>query len=114
MASFYENQRANAAKLIRKRGRLISIRERIVTGPSYNPLIVFDETEVYAVVGDAVQNEIDGTKVQVGDKRFTFVADIEVTTEMDIIDGDDVYSIGKTLDVKPGDISIVQKAWGRK
>lgn len=114
MPSFYEEQRATALELITEFGRLVSIRERIVTGPSYNPLIVFDETEVYAVVGDAVQNEIDGTKVQVGDKRFTFVSDIVVTTEMDVIDGDDVYSIGKTLDVKPGDTSIVQKVWGRK
>lgn len=114
MSDFYERQRANALALIRKRGRMVSIRQRTVTGPSYDPLIGYADTEVYAVVIDATQQEIDGSKVQVGDKRFTFVSDITVTTEMDIVDGGITYSIGKVLDVKPGDLSIVQKAWGRQ
>lgn len=113
MADFYTRQRSNALRLITLRGRTVQIRRKVTYGDSWDPQSTNDDTPVKAIVGDATQDEIDGTNVQVGDKRFTFVSDLTVTTEDLIVDGSTVYFIGKVREAKPGDTSIVQVAWGR-
>lgn len=115
MATEYEELQADAAEIIEEYGRQVAIRRRVISGPLHSPDITYqDDVPVYAVVGDAQQNEIDGSKVRVGDKRFLFVSDIQVDTTMYIVDADGtVYSIGKVRETKPGPTTITQIVWGR-
>lgn len=111
MADPYARSRATAARLINKYGRTVQIRQKITYGPSHTPVVMNEDTPVKATVAEAVTNEARG--VQMGDKRFTMVTDIELSTIEGILDGNTEYSIVQVRDTKPGDTSIVKTVWGR-
>lgn len=80
-------------------------------GPSHSPVSTNDDTPASAIVGEAVAKEARG--VQTGDKRFTLVSDLVLTTTDFIVDGGVQYSIIAVRDTKPGELSIVQTVWCR-
>lgn len=115
--SFYTVLAGNAERLIRDKGRSITIRN--INNGTYNPLTNSftgagtTETSVKAVSSEYKINEIDGEIVKHGDKKFLIPASAQISKN-DIIIDDGEYSVIDIEVVKPGDSAVIFIVQARK
>lgn len=121
MTADYTQDALDAKQDIEDAGREIIIR-------NFSPVVydVDTDTETGGIASDQTcfaletaykQNEIDGTIIQVGDKRF-LIASASLTvlpkTSDILIDGNDQYKIQSVSQVNPGNVPILYKLQVRK
>ena len=107
------------ANTIKKKGRLVTLskttanqnRQTGVTAPSTV------QQDVYAVFTNYSASQIDGSTVQMGDKRLLIASSIldnPITTDWRILDGIETWNIVGIEEVQPGDTSILYKVQVRR
>lgn len=113
----------NYASLAETGSRLVGENGRAVTIRTLNPAKLYDPTldkvfsghkssaDVMAVVTEYKLSEIDGTKIQNGDKKVIVSANAEVQAGVgdEIVDGGEVYKIIARQDIAPGNKAIIYK-----
>jgi len=99
-----------AARLIKKRGRLVHLISKSSSGDEFNPDISDTKTEITAVNVEFKSSEIDGSLVRVGDKRFIIDSSVRPENDMRLLDSDGIeYSIINKSEIKPGNTTILYK-----
>jgi hypothetical protein len=112
----YTSLAAVGSRLVGENGRTVTVRT-LNPAKLYDPTLdkVFSghksSTDVFAVFTDYKLSEIDGTKIQNGDKKVIISASAEVEAGVgdEIVDGEQVYKIIARQDIAPGDKAIIYK-----
>lgn len=105
--SFYSKIATTAEQLISRYGRNVSVRQITKSGTAYDPTVTPSDTTVKAVSANYTTEDQAGTQIQQGDIRFYIKTSIAMTTDMQIVDDSNIYSIIDVNNIKPGDTQII-------
>lgn len=110
---------STAARLISEFGRSVTLRQTARTpgATPWNPSETATDYSITAVGEDVRTDQLDGTTVQAGDRRYTFAASgLAVTPEPDdeIVDDSIVWKIVAVEELKPGATSIIYRVVARR
>ena len=110
----YTDDLNGAIEDIRDSGRPVDLVSYVQTGPSYDPVMTpVVMPDVMALQSSFKSNQIDGTLIKAGDKKFLIAGDVEPTVDMELHDGGKKYEIKAVDQVKPGDTLILSKVQAR-
>lgn len=117
----YLTNRATATRLINKKGRTVTLSNKVVTTPDpaepWNKTPGTDVTEdTKAVIMKYELKEIDGELVKVGDMKalVPYIEGVDVKNFDTLIDGSETWKIKKVTPVQPGDTLIFYRLNLRK
>lgn len=109
--SFYEGLQATAGRLMGTYGRSVTLKR--VTPGAFNPTTgtfaagTTANHPFSAVITDFETAEIDGTLIQVGDKKLIGQPPIEPVVGDTLEDGSKTYRVERLLETKPGPVSLI-------
>lgn len=103
---------ATATRMIAKFGLGMILRSQVATGTAWDPTLTVTDTTITGVVSDYNASEIDGTLVQLNDKKILIGSEITPTVAMKIVDGGEM-SIVNVKTIKPGDTVVLYEVQAR-
>ena len=119
MATFnYESIRGTAGRLIEQFGKPVTLRVPTDTVPvkPWRPVTTYADTVMQAVVTEFEAREIDGTKIQSGDRRYLGAAEglaATPTTKDQLVDGSEILEIRSVNRLSPGGTKVIYKFHAR-
>lgn len=113
MSDIYSKLKSTGSRMIQKYGRQIQLIKITKSEADYNPVLSELAVPVYALCSDYNVGEIDGTLIQVDDKKYLLAADIAPSVNDMIQDGDRRLSIIRIKEEKPGNSTVYYEVQAR-
>ena len=112
MTQFYNNLAATALRLVTDKGKTVIIRRPSTATPvkPYRPVVTDTDHSVQAVVEDFRAQEIDGTTIRTGDRKYLVAAsgvDIVPNASDKVVDGSIMLEVLSVKNVNPGGIEVI-------
>ncbi len=116
--AFYQNMRATAGNLIDRFGKESTLRVITVTTPvkPYRPVQSDTDYTIQVVLTEFRADQIDGTLIQSGDRRYIVAAEgmtVTPTPENLLADGSEILEIVSIGRVSPGGTPVIYKIHAR-
>lgn len=113
--AFYTGLRAKAGALITSKGKAVTLRVPTVTTPvqPYRPVTTYVNYTAQAVVTEFKADQIDGTLVQSGDRKYLIAAEglgAVPSPKHLIVDGSEILEILSVMRTSPGGLDVIYTA----
>jgi hypothetical protein len=106
---------ATATRLISENGAPMQLWREVTTGPDYDPIVTTETADITAVRTRFSAFEVgDGSRIKSTDLKLLIDSSVDPRDNYQkIIDGSNELQIIDTLEVIPGEVSIIYKVQAR-